>query len=173
MTETTKEITPGSEVTLHFSLSTPEGLNAVSTFEEEPAQIVLGDGSLTEGLVSEDILITDEKVGPDQLKTLCERWFGDMVKIVVDVEKNIIGLGGELHADAEAMLLEKGSRQEDVWGANLYPWHDPEYRIEYTALINIRPSQENPSMTILDNEVRKKVGHIIETLVLNPNEKWI
>jgi FKBP-type peptidyl-prolyl cis-trans isomerase SlpA len=50
MTETAKEITPGSEVTLHFSLSTPEGLNAVSTFDEEPAQIVMGDGSLTEGL---------------------------------------------------------------------------------------------------------------------------
>ena len=123
--------------------------------------------------MSEDILITDEKVEPGQLKMLCERWFGDMVKIVVDVEKNIIGLGGELHADAEAMLLERGSRQEDVWGANLYPWHDPEDRIEYTALINIRPSQENPSMTILDTDVKKEVMRIIETLVLDPNEKWI
>jgi len=123
--------------------------------------------------VLEDILITDEKVEPNQLKILCERWFGDMVKIVVDVEKNIIGIGGELHADAEAMLLERGSRQEDVWGANLYPWHDPEDHIEYTALINIRPSQENPSMTILDQEVRKKVKHIIEMLALDPNEKWI
>ena len=123
--------------------------------------------------MSEDILITDEKIELSQLKILCGRWFGDMVKIVVDIKKNIIGLGGELHADAEAMLLERGSRQEDVWGANLYPWHDPEDRIEYTALINIRPSQENPSMTILDTGVKKKVEHIIETLALGPNEELV
>ena len=57
----------------------------------------------------------------------------DMVKLVIDVEKEIIGIGGELHADAETLLLEHGSNQTDLWGANFYPWHCPNERIHYTS----------------------------------------
>lgn len=85
-----------------------------------------------------EIIVTSKKITNDELKALCERWFGDMIKVVVDIDKKWVGIGGELHADVESVLLEKESRQEDLWGTNLYPCHEPEHRIDYTALINIR-----------------------------------
>jgi len=35
---------------MHFSLTLPDGSEAVSTFSGEPEQMVVGDGSLSEGL---------------------------------------------------------------------------------------------------------------------------
>ncbi len=59
-----------------------------------------------------------------------------------------MAVGGELHADAEALLLQQGSRQEDLWGGNFYPWLEADKRVEYTALINIRPSMDHPHMEV-------------------------
>jgi len=62
-------------------------------------------------------------------------YFEDMVKYVVDVQRRVIAIGGELHADAEQILLnlEDGSRQEDLWGANYYPGAGVDGCIELTA----------------------------------------
>jgi hypothetical protein len=120
-----------------------------------------------------NIIITNKKIQSDQLKLLCQRWFGDMVKIVVDIERKWIGVGGELHPDAEELLIENGSRSADIWGVNLYPWHIPKHRIEYTALINIRPWQENPSLEIQKNAIRRTVLEIVESLVLGPDEELV
>ena len=76
------------------------------------------------------------------------------MKYVVDVERGVLGLGGEMHADAEQLLLEDGSRQADLWGANYYPGRGREGCIEYTSLINIRPAAGNRSMEIQDPVVR-------------------
>lgn len=119
------------------------------------------------------ILVTKEKVTPETLRQLCEAWFGDMVKVVVDIGVKRIALGGDLHADGEVLLLGSGSRQCDCWGANIYPRLAPEKRIEYTALINIRPKQSNPSMEILDEGIRARVRTLIEQLVIAPGEKLV
>jgi hypothetical protein len=89
-----------------------------------------------------------------------ERYFGDMVKVVVDVRLKTVAAGGELHADAERLLLERGSRQEDLWGANYYPGKGKEDCIEYTALIDIRPSRGNRSMEIADDEIRRTIQEV-------------
>ena len=94
-----------------------------------------------------------------------ERFFEEMVKYVVDLERKVVAVGGELHADAEAMLLEDGSRQEDLWGANYYPGRDPEQCIEYTSLINIRPAQGNRSMVLEDEHLRTRVQAITFQLI--------
>ena len=120
-----------------------------------------------------EIIITGEKISKVHLKEQCDRWFGDMVKLVIDVEKEIMGIGGELHADAETLLLEQGSNQTDLWGANFYPWHASNERIQYTALINIRPHQNNPSMEILDEAIQKKVTKLIDKIVLSPDEELV
>ena len=73
-----------------------------------------------------------------------------MVKYVVDVERGLIAIGGEMHVDGEQLLLESGSRQADLWGANYYPGRGTEGCIEYTSLINIRPSAGNRAMELLD-----------------------
>ena len=120
-----------------------------------------------------DILIASQKISTDQLKKLCQYWFDDMVKIVVDIEKEIVALGGELHADAETLLIEQGSNPKAVWGANFYPWHEAENRLEFTALINIRPKQDNFSMEIMDQRIKLKMTEIVERYVLASNEKLV
>ena len=79
-----------------------------------------------------DILIISSKIDPAQLRRLVGAYFEDMVKYVVDIRRRVIGIGGELHADAEQLLLADGSRQDDVWGANYYPGKGPEGCIEFT-----------------------------------------
>lgn len=117
------------------------------------------------------ILILREKISLKQLQGLCDEYFGTFVKFVADIEREMLAIGGELHADAEAELLERGSQQKNIWGANFYPDRDPENRIESTALINIRPRYENPSMEILDEKICEKVGSLAEQFILAPEEK--
>ena len=112
-----------------------------------------------------DIVVIADRIASAQLAELVDRFFTDMVKYVVDVERGIAAVGGELHADAEQLLLEDGSRQEDLWGANYYPDRGPVECIEFTSLINIRPSQGHPSMEIEDDEVRDRVRELTHQLI--------
>ncbi len=91
--------------------------------------------------------------------------FSNMIKYVADVRKEIIALGGELHSDAEAVLLENGSNQADLWGANFFPDNPEVDAIEYTSLINIRPSVGNRSMEIKDPVIRNQVLKITKKLL--------
>jgi hypothetical protein len=112
-----------------------------------------------------EIVIVEERLAPAELARLVHLFFGDMVKYVIDVERRIAAVGGQLHADAEQLLLEAGSRQEDLWGANYYPGRAPDDCIEYTALINIRPAHGNRSMRIEDEAIRGRVREITLALI--------
>jgi len=111
------------------------------------------------------IVIVERRLEPSELARLVDLFFGDMVKYVVDVERRIAAVGGQLHADAEQLLLAAGSRQADLWGANYYPGRAPSDCIEYTALINIRPAQGNRSMDIADELIRERVREITFALI--------
>ena len=91
--------------------------------------------------------------------------FGNMVKAVVDIEKKIMVVDAELHADEEALLIEKGSKQTGLWGINIYPDLQGEARIEYDSMINIKPSQGNRNRGIGDPVVREKITAIVNNLV--------
>ncbi len=93
-----------------------------------------------------------------------EQLFGDMVKAVIDVEKGIIAIGGELHADEEAFLLARDSK-ENLWGINLYPERDFTEMIEFDSMINIRPRQNNRSRGVEDPTVREQIINITRKLV--------
>jgi len=84
------------------------------------------------------------------------------IKLAVDVRRELLAGGGELHADCEQVLLEDGSRQEDIWGADWLPFSQ---EVQFEALINIRPRQNNPSMTILDPAIRARVETITRQLL--------
>lgn len=107
------------------------------------------------------ILIVRERIDGRELQRLVRRFFQDMVKFVVDVRRNVMAVGGELHADAEALLLEQGSQQEDLWGGNYYPGRGRDGCIEYTALINIRPAQANPAMELQNLELRARMSDLV------------
>jgi hypothetical protein len=87
---------------------------------------------------------------------------GVYIKLAVDIRRGILAGGGALHADCEAMLLEKGSQQDDIWGAD---WIPSTQQILYEALINIRPKQNNPSMKILDPSIRNRIAEIVQSLL--------
>lgn len=84
------------------------------------------------------------------------------IKLAVDIRRGILAGGGVMHADCEAALLEDGSRQEDVWGAD---WNPTAQQVTFESLINIRPRQNNPSMEILDPTVRERVTGIVHQLL--------
>lgn len=113
------------------------------------------------------ILVLAARIDETELARLVDLYFQDMVKYVVDVRRSVVAVGGELHADGEGLLLEAGSRQQDLWGANYYPGLGPERCIQYTALINIRPSQGNLSMEIQDAHTRDLIRKITNDLIGN------
>ena len=112
-----------------------------------------------------DIVIVERRIEPAELARLVLLHFEDMVKYVVDVERRLAAVGGELHADAEQLLLQSGSRQADLWGANYHPGRGPEECIEYTSLINIRPAQGNRSMLVADPGLRERIREITFALI--------
>ena len=80
------------------------------------------------------------------------------VKVVVDVEFGILAGGGAMHADCEQVLMDQGSQQENLWGAN---WYSDSGDVEFQSLINIRPHQGNRSMIIQDSDLQRRVEAVI------------
>lgn len=92
--------------------------------------------------------------------------FGNFVKAVVDIEKEVMAVDAEMHADEEKILLEQGSAQTDLWGINLYPGRfGQNYFVEFDSMINLRPSQKNLSRNIEDKQVKEKIINIVEKLI--------
>jgi len=111
------------------------------------------------------ITVVEKKIEKVQLFELAKERFGDLVKAVVDVERVIMIVGVDLHADGEALLLEQGSRQQDLWGINLYPEKSGEELIEFDSMINLRPSQGNRSRGVNDPTIRQKIREIVNQLI--------
>ena len=111
------------------------------------------------------IKIICDFVSKQELEEMAKEFYVEMVKGVADIEKNLIALGGEWHIDANQVLINAGSRQENLWGFNIYLNKPNTERIEYNSLINIRPGQGNKSMEIEDEEIRGKIISIINNLI--------
>ncbi|MCB9790492.1 hypothetical protein H6764_00520 [Candidatus Nomurabacteria bacterium] len=105
--------------------------------------------------------VVEDKITIDELKILANKIFGDLVKAVVDIDKSILVVDSDLHSDEEAYLLENGSKQENLWGINIYPELGMPDRIEFDSMINIRPSQGNNSRSIDDPKTREKILEIV------------
>lgn len=113
----------------------------------------------------EPIRIIRDPIPRETLAGLAEAQFGDMIKAVVDLDRGIMAIGGELHADEEALLLSEGSRQANLWGINLYPAMNADEWIEYDSMINVRPTQGNRSRDVEDAEIRQRIRMLVESLV--------
>ena len=109
--------------------------------------------------------IVDDKITIIELKEMSAKMYGDLVKAVVDIEKKIMAVDAEMHADEEKSLLENGSRQEDLWGVNFYPGLSGEDFLEFDSMINLRPSQGNRSRGIDDEKLRKRIREIVNKLI--------
>lgn len=109
--------------------------------------------------------LVETKISKKELTEIAKERFGDMVKAVVDIELMIMVVGGELHADEEAMLLERGSIQENLWGINIYVEKPGDEMIEFDSMINIRPRQNNRSRDVLDKAIREKIVIVANNLI--------
>lgn len=110
--------------------------------------------------------ILNNAISREELKTIAGNTFGDMVKAVADVNRGTIALDANLHADLERLLLENGSRQEDLWGFNLWVDEQGEGFIEFDSLINIRSWQGNPTRDVLNPDVRNAIVGIVNRFIL-------
>ncbi|PSB53019.1 hypothetical protein C7B67_04705 [filamentous cyanobacterium Phorm 6] len=107
------------------------------------------------------INLIQERATKEQLEEMLEI-LSSYIKLAVDIERGILAGGGELHADCEAVLLENGSKQVHIWGADWYPLTQ---EVGYESLINIRPRQNNRSMEIQDPMIRDRVAQIVQRLL--------
>ncbi len=87
--------------------------------------------------------VVEKKITKTELSELAKERYGDLVKAVVDIERQVMAIGAELHSDEEGHLIDQGSRQQDLWGINLYPDKSGEEFIEFDSMINLRPSPGN------------------------------
>ena len=110
--------------------------------------------------------IVRQPIAVATLTQMTKRMFGNLVKAVVDVERGIMAIDGEMHADEEALLLDEGSRQTSLCGINLHPgqFGTPDF-IEFDSVINIRPSQGNRTRSVDNPAARAQVTSVVDRLV--------
>lgn len=110
--------------------------------------------------------IVRHAIAVSTLAEMTQRMFGNLVKAVVDVERGIMAIDGEMHSDEEALLLDEGSHQNSLWGINLHPgqFGTPDF-IEFDSVINIRPSQGNRTRSVDDPAARARVTSVVNRLV--------
>lgn len=115
-----------------------------------------------------NITIIRDTITKKELALMAQDHFGDWVKAVVDIEKGIMAVGGDLHADCEAALIDDGSEQKNCWGINIWFEKESNEWIQFDSMINIRPSVGNRSRNVESEEIREKIKIIINKLVIRP-----
>lgn len=115
--------------------------------------------------MDEAIRLITEPITRAELKKIAAESYGDMAKAVVDLERKVMAVGGEMHADEEIFLLERGSRQENVWGVNLYPENNADQLIEFDSMINLRPRQGNRSRSVESAALQEQIKKVVHSLV--------
>lgn len=109
--------------------------------------------------------IIEDKITIEELKEMAQNMFGSLVKAVVDVEKEIMAVDGELHADLEVLLSENGSKRANLWGINIYPELAGAEQIEFDSMINLKPRLGNRTRGVEDAAVREKIIVIVNKLL--------
>ncbi len=111
------------------------------------------------------VTLVSKPIKKSALIEIAKERFGDLAKAVVDIERAIMVVGSSMHADGEALLLEQGSSQENLWGINIYPHKSGDEQIEFDSVINLRPWQGNDTRGVGDPEIQQKIRRIVNQLV--------
>jgi uncharacterized protein YuzE len=112
------------------------------------------------------MLIISEPVPLSFLLEMANENYGNIIKAVVDVEKGMLALNGDLHSDEESALLIQGSRQEDLWGINIHPEQPFPNRIEFDSMVNVRPGQGNRTRGVDDPELRQRILEVVSGMIV-------
>jgi hypothetical protein len=106
-----------------------------------------------------------DKISLEEIRTMAQKMFGGLVKAVVDIERGIMAIDGELHADEELILIEDGSKRENLWGINIYPERPEKERMEFDSMINLKPHLGNRTRGVDDPAIREKIIKIVNKLI--------
>ena len=109
--------------------------------------------------------IVEEQITIEELKEMASKMFGSLTKAVVDIEQEILVVDAGLHSDQEAYLLDRGSKQKDLWGINIHPELEGDERVEFDSMINLRPIEGNFSRGIDDVKIQKKILDIVNSKI--------
>jgi len=111
-------------------------------------------------------MIIVKNVSLEELKMMSEKMYEPIVKAVVDINRRIVVIDADLHSDEETFFLENGSKQEDLWGINLWPdKYDTNEFVEFDSMINLRPRQNNRSRGVENAETRTLILDIVSEVV--------
>jgi Protein of unknown function (DUF5674) len=105
--------------------------------------------------------IVSESIGIESLREMASSFFGNMVKAVVDADRELIAIDAEMHSDLESVLLQDGSMQQHLWGVNLYPDEPDDKFVEFDSMINVRPHYDNRTRGVESQEIRDKILSIV------------
>jgi hypothetical protein len=112
------------------------------------------------------IRIITDRIAKKELEDIASGMNWSYVKAVVDLKRSVMAVGGEMHADEEQELLDRGSEQRDLWGINLYPDREGDDWIEFDSMINIRPSAGNRTRDVEDQEIRGNIASLVRRLAV-------
>ena len=113
-----------------------------------------------------EIKIIKEPITLQELNKIAKERFGDLVKAAVDIEQEIMAVGGEFHMDEQIFLFEEvGSKQQNTWGINIYPEETGEKFVEFDSMINLKPNQGNRTRNIDNPDIRNKIVEIVNKLI--------
>ncbi|MDR1541838.1 MAG: DUF5674 family protein [Clostridiales bacterium] len=127
-------------------------------YDKKPLEIA------TKGMV--EYMQQIDRISVEELRKMSKKLLDPLVKAVVDVRRKIVVVDADLHVDEELFLLENGSAKEDLWGINLWPeLYGGCGFIEFDALINMRPFQNNRSRGVEDESVRRRIQEIVGGVV--------
>lgn len=107
-----------------------------------------------------------DKLTIGELKEMAKMLFGNFVKAVVDIEKGIMAVDAELHMDLAEKLITEGSKQENLWGINIYPDIEDENWIEFDSMVNLKPRLNNLTRSVENPETREKIIKMVNKLIL-------
>jgi len=109
--------------------------------------------------------IVKDKIEIAELKEMSGKMFGNLVKAMVDIEKEIIAVDAPMHSDLLEFLMEQEeSEPKNLWGINIYPEKTGEDFIEFDSIMNLKPDLENKSRGVESEEIRERIIKIIEKL---------
>ena len=110
-------------------------------------------------------ILVNKAISLAEIAAIAESGYGIMVKAVVDIKQEIMVIGSELHVDEESVLLDLGSKQEDLWGINIFHAQPRTEWIQFDSMINLRPSQNNRSRSVEDPQIQQRIRGIIDKLI--------
>ena len=108
------------------------------------------------------IVLLDRKITPEEFEKAREE-YSDYIKTVIDVEREVMTVGGEFHIDGEQVLIKHGSKQSNLYGGG---YRISTGEIEYMALSNYKPALGKITYEISDETVRNKMRELTEKYLL-------